>query len=89
MILRAPGVTLMPLTVTGLSSVPEAITFTRSARLLTSPEVLSAARSAVLPAKLSSSCTRSSSVRPFDCDTKPTFGRRRCSGIWPPSNPTL
>src|SRR5262249_25891745 len=37
MILRAPGVTVRPLTVTATSSLPEAITRQRSARLLTRP----------------------------------------------------
>ena len=25
----------------------------------------------------------------FMAERNPTFGKRRCNGIWPPSNPTL
>src|SRR5579863_9744192 len=36
-----------------------------------------------------SSCSRTSARVAFMCERKPTFGMRRCSGIWPPSKPTL
>src|SRR5215217_178362 len=32
---------------------------------------------------------RTSSVSRFFRERKPTFGKRRCSGIWPPSKPGL
>src|SRR5439155_3670242 len=38
---------------------------------------------------LASSESRISALSFFDRDTNPPLGSRRCSGIWPPSKPTL
>src|SRR5690606_16399131 len=88
MIAFAPGVTGTPTTLTGRSSVPDAMIFTRSTRRPTSPAAFSDS-SVTSPSTFASSCTRTSSRVAAFCDRKPTFGSRRCNGIWPPSKPTL
>src|SRR5690606_15085738 len=67
---------------------PEAMIFAFCARFETTPAALSAARSTVSPSKRSSSSTRTSARVSDWRETKPIFGRRRCSGIWPPTKPT-
>src|SRR5690606_31652160 len=89
MILRAPAVTARPRTVTAFSSLPEAMTLTFSVAAGTRLAFFSASRSAVAPANRASSCTRSSAVSFAERERKPTFGKRRCSGICTPSKPTL
>src|SRR5215475_10041337 len=53
------------------------------------PAVLSAAKSIASPLTESSLYSSTSDVSPFMRERKPTFGRRRCIGIWPPSKPGL
>src|SRR5258708_2073229 len=87
--LRAPLLTLISFSATLRSSLPHRITFAPSARCDTMPSALSAARSISVAFMRASSLVRTSGVSSRVGELKPRLGRRRCSGIWPPSKPTL
>ena len=84
---RAPAVTRCAFTVTALFSSPPPRTTTPSRLPRTSPAAFSAAGSTT-PERPSRSPTWTSSSSRRKTLLKPNFGRRRWSGIWPPSNPS-
>src|SRR3954454_12833761 len=86
---RAPLLTRISFNATLRSSLPQRITFAPSARCDTMPSALSAARSMSVAFMRASSLVRTSGVSSRVGELKPRFGRRRCSGICPPSKPTL
>ena len=88
---RAPLVTAMPLQRDlALDLAGEDHLCARARVCGTRPAALSAARSIVVDLRaLCRSPRRTSAVSSRVSETKPRFGRRRCSGIWPPSKPTL
>src|SRR3954447_26076923 len=53
------------------------------------PAAFSASRSISVASSACSSLVRTSAMSLRVGELKPRFGRRRCSGIWPPSKPTL
>src|SRR5690606_16492983 len=55
----------------------------------TSLAAFSAAKSTVSPSTRASLYSRTSAVSFAVSERKPTFGRRRCIGVWPPSKPAL
>src|SRR6185369_7175578 len=71
------------------SSLPERMTFAASALRDTMPAALSAARSISATCRSCRSPVRTSATSSRVGELKPRFGRRRCSGICPPSKPTL
>src|SRR5262249_8762890 len=85
---RAPLETSKPFTATLRLISPARITLALPADGGTTPAALSAARSMVSAPSLSRSDRRTSAVS-FRRETNPCFGSRRCSGICPPSKPTL
>src|SRR5262249_55613171 len=86
---RAPLVAATPLSVTAFLISPESTTLTRSVPSGTTPAFSRASRSTTAASTLASSCRRTSARERLRAERKPTFGIRRCSGIWPPSKPTL
>src|SRR5258708_7314580 len=86
---RAPLLTRISFSATLRSSLPERITFAPSARCDTMPSALSTARSMSVAFMRASSLVRTSGVSSRVGELKPRLGRRRCSGICPPSKPTL
>src|SRR5262249_26668225 len=86
---RAPLLTWISLSETLRSSLPERITFAASASRGTTRSALSAARSISAACIDCSSLVRTSAMSLRVGDLKPRLGRRRWSGICPPSNPTL
>src|SRR6185503_11410523 len=86
---RAPLVTRISLSDTLRSSLPERMTFAASALRDTIPAALSAARSISATCIACRSPVRTSATSSRVGELKPRFGRRRCSGICPPSKPTL
>src|SRR5581483_7647202 len=86
---RAPLLTWISLSETLRSSLPERITFAASASRGTMPSDFSAARSISAACIDCSSPVRTSATSLRVGDLKPRLGRRRCSGICPPSKPTL
>ena len=85
----APLVTAIPLSFTARSIFPESITLAVKAELGIIPACFSARMSMSSPAILSKADKRISAIFFLSREIKPRFGRRRCMGIWPPSNPTL
>src|SRR5262249_9745656 len=85
---RAPLETSKPFTATLRLISPARITLALPDDGGTTPAALSAARSMVSAPSLSRSDRRTSAVS-FRRETNPCFGSRRCSGICPPSKPTL
>src|SRR4029453_11232070 len=71
------------------SSLPERMTFAASALRDTMPAALSAARSISATCMSCRSPVRTSATSSRVGELNPRFGRRRCSGICPPSKPTL
>ena len=65
------------------------MTLALSASVGTTPAALSAARSIESPSTFRRSPRRTSAVSLAVSETKPRLGKRRWSGIWPPSKPTL
>ena len=86
---RAPLLAPMPFTVTLRVSLPDTISFAPDASFGTTPASFSAARSIVSAFIFSTSDSRTSAVASRSGEAKPRFGRRRWSGICPPSKPTL
>ncbi len=86
---RAPFVTASPLIRTALSSLPDRMTLTLVTVAGTRWAFFRHSMSITASLGIASSCNRSSAVAAAMCDTNPHFGSRRCSGIWPPSKPTL
>jgi hypothetical protein len=72
-----------------LLRLPERMIFTRSVYSGTRFASMSAARVTSLAVTRIRSLSVSSARLAFMAERKPVFGNRRCSGIWPPSNPTL
>jgi hypothetical protein len=70
-------------------SSPDSTTLACSANAFTIPAFFSTARSITAASMPASSCSRTSARVAFIAERKPTLGMRRCSGIWPPSKPTL
>ena len=56
---------------------------------VTRPACFSDSRSTSSAPRRSRSVSVTSALNFSRCDLKPRFGKRRCSGIWPPSKPTL
>src|SRR5919206_4408841 len=86
---RAPLLTWISLSATLRSSLPERITFAASAWRGTMPASLSVARSISPACRPCSSLVRTSAMSFLVGELKPRLGSRRCSGICPPSKPTL
>src|SRR3954462_15885270 len=86
---RAPLLTRISFSETLRSSLPERITFAPSARRGTMPASFSTWRLISEAPKSSSSLVRTSAMSSRVSELKPRLGRRRCSGICPPSKPTL
>src|SRR5579883_2986766 len=86
---RAPAVAATPLSLIGRLISPFFTILARTARVSTRPAFLSAAKSITSPATESSLYNSTSHTSCAVRERKPTFGRRRCSGIWPPSKPGL
>src|SRR5688572_25572484 len=86
---RAPFEAFTSFSVTLRDSLPARITFADSADCATTPSALRAARSMSVAFMPSSESMRTSATSARVSDVKPRFGRRRCSGICPPSKPTL
>src|SRR5581483_2586900 len=85
----APAVASTPDSFTARSISPFLTIFTRLARASTRPASRNAARSMVSPLTEASRYSSTSWLSRAILERKPTFGRRRCSGIWPPSKPAL
>src|SRR6266545_3497979 len=85
----APFVTPTPVSLTAFASSPDLITFAAFATDGTTPAALSASRSMSPTGIRARSESRTCAVSSFARDTNPRLGNRRCSGIWPPSKPTL
>src|SRR5712671_136764 len=86
---RAPLVTPIPLRWIAFFSSPDTMTLARSACTETICAALRAARSITAALTAASSWRRTSARSSLIAERKPTFGMRRCKGIWPPSKPTL
>src|SRR5437867_13018396 len=65
------------------------MTLTTRASSPTRPACLSVSRSTSSAASFCRSASVISALYFSETDLKPRLGRRRCSGIWPPSKPTL
>ena len=74
---------------TALSSLPVMMTFAASPSTARAPAAFSARGRCPSTGSFASSDRRTSAMSFCVRETKPRFGRRRCSGIWPPSKPTL
>src|SRR5690606_4891604 len=85
----APAVAPMPVSLTAFVSSPDLMTFTTLASWPTRPACLRASTSTSAAPSLSSWASVTSALNFSEADLKPRLGRRRCSGIWPPSKPTL
>src|SRR3982751_5205246 len=85
----APAVAPMPLSTTLRESSPDLMTLTERTSWRTSPAAFSATRSISSPSRRCRSASVTSPAYLSCGDLKPRLGRRRCSGIWPPSKPTL
>src|SRR5207244_10438881 len=68
---------------------PDLMTLTTRASSPTRPACLSVSRSTSSAASFCRSASVISALYFSETDLKPRLGRRRCSGIWPPSKPTL
>src|SRR5579859_1257817 len=86
---RAPFVTSKPRNFTLRLISPLSITLAESAACGTTPACFSTRISMSSTGSLSREDSLTSAVSPLVSDMKPRFGRRRCSGICPPSKPTL
>src|SRR5581483_1268401 len=71
------------------ASSPERITFAPSTSCGTTFSAFSAARSISVACIACRSLRRTSATASRESEVKPRLGRRRCSGIWPPSKPSL
>src|SRR5688572_16470759 len=78
-----------PLMLSFLVSLPETMIFAPSELLGTMPASCNEARLTSPWFSFSSSWSRTSAIESRVSEWKPRFGRRRCSGIWPPSKPSL
>src|SRR5262245_29016258 len=78
-----------PLTLTAFFSSPARMILAREALPFTRPAFLRLARSTVSPSTRARSARRTSAAFSMVTARKPRFGRRRWSGICPPSKPTL
>ena len=85
----APAVAPMPVSLTAALSSPDLMTLTTLAIARTRPACLSTSRSTSAAPRRSRSDRVTSALYLREADLKPRLGRRRCSGIWPPSKPTL
>src|SRR5690606_16942012 len=85
---RAPAVTSRPLRTSFFETSPFLTILTFLARRDTSLAARRAARS-ISPSSLSSWYRNTSALSILSFERKPTFGRRICMGIWPPSKPAL
>src|SRR5258708_33363665 len=86
---RAPFEAFTSFSVILRESLPERITLAASAPCGTIFSAFRAARSMSVACISSSSLVRTSAMSSRVRGVKPRFGRRRCSGICPPSKPTL
>jgi hypothetical protein len=79
----------MPETLNALDTSPARMIFARSALAGTTPAFLRLAMSMAPPSTRARSPERTSAAFTMVTARKPRFGRRRWSGICPPSKPTL
>src|SRR5690349_9974929 len=79
----------MPFTLKAFSTLPARMILAREAPPGTSPAFFRPARSISPPSTFERSPERTSAAFTIVVARKPRLGRRRCSGIWPPSKPTL
>src|SRR5258708_6988300 len=86
---RAPLLTGISFSATLRSSLPDRITLAPRTRCDTMLSLFSTARSISAACMRCSSPVRTSAMSSRVGELKPRFGRRRCSGICPPSKPTL
>src|SRR5258708_12288 len=85
----APLEAAMPDTVKALSTLPARMILARFASAATSPAFFSPSRSIAPAPAFARSPERTSAAFVIVVARKPRLGRRRCSGICPPSKPTL
>ena len=84
-----PWTPTSPLSAASSSSLPDRMTFAPSALRDTMPAALQRGEVDVGHLHVSQLAGRTSAMSSRVGELKPRLGRRRCSGIWPPSKPSL